>query len=121
MKNLIIITCTSLLMIINVQCGNMNDAIQWQINDLEYLETTGFNVLVFHNYYPVGKQGGIEFIHHDDRIASNGYINVDLPPGQSFPRPETAERKVDRENKIVEAKVTTEGFDRVQHSNMAGQ
>jgi hypothetical protein len=111
MKNLMIISCFFMLMIAGVRCTMVDDRAEWKINELEYLETPGFNVLVFHNYYPVGKQGGIEFIHHDDRIATNGYINVDLPPGQSFPRPETAERKLDHENSLLEAKVTTEGFD----------
>lgn len=79
----------------------------WTINDQEYLETQGFNVLVFHDYYPEGDQGGIEFIHHDERTAANGFINVDLPAGQRFPRPARAVRKVDREKNEIQAVVNT--------------
>jgi len=83
----------------------------WNVNDQEYLETRGFNVLVFHNSYPVGDQGGIEFIHHGERTASNGFINIDLPGNERFPLPETAERTVDRDKKEIRASVKTPGFD----------
>lgn len=79
----------------------------WDVNEQEYLETRGFNVLVFHDYYPEGDQGGIEFIHHDDRTATNGYIKVELPAGQLFPRPETARRVVDRKKNEISAAVST--------------
>jgi len=79
----------------------------WNVNDQEYLETRGFNVLVFHNSYPVGDQGGIEFIHHGERTASNGFINIDLPGNERFPLPETAERTVDRDKKEIRASVKT--------------
>jgi endoglucanase len=99
-----------LLFIVN-NCSQKTTANEWSVNDQEYLETPGFNVLVFHNYYPVGKQGGIELIHHDERVATNGYISIDLPPGESFPRPESADRMADREKKVISAQVKTEGFD----------
>jgi len=82
----------------------------WTINDQEYLETQGFNVLVFHNSYPEGDQGGIEFIQHDDRTASNGYINVDLTGDTRFPRPLNAERSVDRAKGEIKATVKTPDF-----------
>lgn len=79
-----------------VGCDSKSFRPDWTINDYEYLETQGFNVLVFHNNYPVGDQGGIEFIHHGERTASNGFINIDLPGSERFPHPETAERVIDR-------------------------
>jgi hypothetical protein len=82
----------------------------WNINDQEYLETQGFNVLVFHNYYPEGDQGGIEFIHHDNRTASNGYINADLPGGQRIPRPVKADRIVDSVKGEIRATVKVPEF-----------
>jgi len=100
-----------LILISGIRCTEQVKIPVWKINDQEYLETIGFNVLVFHNYYPVGKQGGIEFIHHDERIATNGYINVDLPPGQNFPRPETADREINQEDNVIVAKVNTPDFD----------
>ncbi len=112
MKRIATIFSTSLLVLITANhCSQKIPAIKWSIDDREYLETPGFNVLVFNNYYPVGKQGGVEFIHHDERVATNGYLSVELPSGQSFPRPERAERVVDQENMVITARVKTEGFD----------
>jgi endoglucanase len=82
----------------------------WTINDQEYLETQGFNVLAFHNSYPEGDQGGIEFIQHDNRTASNGYINVDLQGAQAFPRPVKAERTVDRKKGEIKVTIKTPEF-----------
>jgi endoglucanase len=91
-------------------CSQKTGRTEWSVNDQEYLETPGFNVLVFHNSYPEGDQGGIEFIHHDDRTASNGYINVDLPGTERFPRPLKAERVVDRKKGEIRATVKTPEF-----------
>lgn len=92
-------------------CTPVTEEVKWKVNDLEYLEAPGLNVLVFHNSYPVGNQGGIEIIQHGERVATNGFINVDLPPGQSFPRPNTAERKVSEDRNEIIAKVSVEEFD----------
>jgi endoglucanase len=91
-------------------CSGDSGKSVWSVTDQEYLETQGFNVLVFHNSYPEGDQGGIEFIHHDDRTASNGYINVDLSGDQRFPRPVTAERVVNREKGEIKATVKVPEF-----------
>jgi endoglucanase len=93
-----------------ISCSGNSGKNHWTITDQEYLETQGFNVLVFHNSYPEGDQGGIEFIHHDDRTASNGYINVDLTGDQRFPRPLTAERSVDREKGEIKANIKVPEF-----------
>ena len=93
-----------------IGCTGNSGKRTWSVNDQEYLETQGFNVLVFHNFYPEGDQGGIEFIQHDDRTASNGYINVDLTGDKRFPRPEKAERRVDREKGVITATVKTPDF-----------
>ena len=82
----------------------------WKVNEQEYLETPGFNVLIFHDYYPEGDQGGIEFIHHGNRTAANGFINVDLPGGQAFPRPVAARRVVNTEKKEIRATVSNPEF-----------
>ena len=94
------------LLILGVGCSKKSDNREWNINDQEYLETAGFNVLVFHDYYPEGDQGGIEFIHHGERTAANGFINVDLPGG-GFPRPSKATRTVDKGKNEIRATVNT--------------
>ena len=91
-------------------CGPKPTKTVWNITDQEYLETPGFNVLVFHDFYPEGDQGGIEFIHHGDRIASNGYLTARLPGGKQFPRPETAKREVNREDLQITANVDVPEF-----------
>jgi hypothetical protein len=96
-----------MLVFTTVGCGKKPGNLEWNINDLEYLEAPGFNVLVFHDYYPEGDQGGIEFIHHGERIAANGFINVELPAGERFPEPIKATRIVDKENKEIRAIVNT--------------
>lgn len=92
-------------------CSGTGGKTEWTVNDQEYLETSGFNVLVFHDYYPEGDQGGIEFIQHDNRTAANGFINVRLPGGQIFPRPTEAQRTVDKGKKEISAIVKVPDFD----------
>ena len=88
-------------------CSKKSGTPEWKINELGYLETPGFNVLVFHDYYPEGDQGGIEFIHHGERTAANGYIRVELPKGKRFPGPETANRVIDKDKKEIRATVNS--------------
>ncbi len=81
---------------------------EWILNEEEYLQAKGLSVLAFHNYYPVGKQGGIEMIHHGERIATNGFIrgeDIDLD------YPEQAERQVDPQNNMISSRVSYEDLD----------
>ena len=41
-------------------CTQKTSEQKWTINDREYLEKPGLSILVFHNFYSGGKQGGIE-------------------------------------------------------------
>ena len=79
------------------ECNIQEPGQKWTINDQEYLETQGLSVLAFHNFYPSGKQGGIEFIQHGERNATNGFIRMDRINGQRFnyPEPEQVKREVD--------------------------
>jgi endoglucanase len=101
--NLLLILLPALFL---AACSHNSGKTEWTINDQEYLETPGFNVLVFNDYYPEGKQGGIEFIHHDNRTATNGFINVKLEGGKRFPMPEKAVRTIDRKQKEITARVS---------------
>jgi hypothetical protein len=92
-------------------CTRQEPKQSWSINDLEYLETRGLSVLAFHNFYPSGKQGGIEIIHHGERIATNGFIRMERVEGRRFPDPEGAEREIDLQNLIIKSKVEYEDFD----------
>lgn len=54
----------------------------WHLNDLEYFEAPGLSALIFHDFYPEGKQGGIEIIQHDERVAACGDVRIAPAPGQ---------------------------------------
>ncbi len=67
-----------------------------RLNDLEYLETAGLNVMLAHDYYPEGHQGGVGIIQNGLRVATNGDIRVDRTPGQWQGVPKVGRRAVDR-------------------------
>jgi len=92
-------------------CSTTTTNDQWGINDHEYLEKPGLSVLAFHNFYPSGKQGGIEIIQHGERVATNGFIRMDRVNGKRFSYPEEAIREVDKENQIIKCTVSYEDFD----------
>ncbi len=67
-----------------------------QLNELEYLEMPGLNVMLAHDYYPEGHQGGVGNIQNGLRVATNGDIRLDRTPGQWQPVPKVGKRVVDR-------------------------
>ena len=68
----------------------------WVLNDEEYFERPGVSVLVFHDSYPEGKQGGLEIIQHGERVASLGDVRLEPAPGQWGKLPAVGKRSVDR-------------------------
>lgn len=66
------------------------------LNDLEYLEMPGLNVMLAHDFYPEGHQGGVGFIQNGMRVATNGDIRLEPTPGQWQPVPKVGPRVVDR-------------------------
>jgi hypothetical protein len=66
------------------------------INDQEYLEMTGLNVMLAHDYYPEGHQGGVGIILNGQRVATNGDLRLEPTPGQWQPTPVVGPRQVDR-------------------------
>lgn len=77
------------------------------LNDKEYFEARGLNVLVFSNWYDGlfsdAKISGVEIIHHGERTATNGDVRLQATPEQWDPIPQFVERKVDAQNGVVEA------------------
>lgn len=71
-----------------------------KINDSEYFETTGVNVLVFSNQYNGmffdEKTAGIEIIHHGVRTATGGAVRLSNTPEQWDLVPQVIDRKVDK-------------------------
>jgi endoglucanase len=67
-----------------------------RLNDLEYLEMQGLNVMLAHDYYPEGHQGGVGIIQNGLRVATNGDVRLNRTPGQWQPVPRLSPRVVDR-------------------------
>jgi len=70
----------------------------------EYFEAPGFSLLVFHDFYPEGKQGGIEIIQQNERIAACGDLRLESTPGQWDPKAENGKRILDVENNTIRIK-----------------
>ncbi len=71
------------------------DAAALRLNELEYLEMAGLNVMLAHDYYPEGHQGGVGIIQNGLRVATNGDLRLDRTPGQWQPVPKVGKRVVD--------------------------
>ena len=67
-----------------------------RLNELEYLEMPGLNVMLAHDYYPEGHQGGVGIIQNGVRVATNGDLRLDRTPGQWQPVPKVGKRVVDK-------------------------
>lgn len=77
------------------------------LNDLEYFETQGVNVLVYNNLYTGGfndeKNAGIELIHHGVRTAQGGAVRLSNTPEQWDLVPVIPFRTVDAATKSIES------------------
>jgi endoglucanase len=86
-----------------------------RVNDREYFETQGLNVLVFSSQYNGlffdEKTAGIELIHHGVRTATGGAVRLKPTPEQWDQIPRLVERKVDRERNTIDLKLRYDEFD----------
>jgi endoglucanase len=57
---------------------------------------TGLNVMLAHDFYPEGHQGGVGVIQNGQRVATNGDLRLEPTPGQWQPQPAVGKREVDR-------------------------
>ncbi len=85
------------------------------LNDLEYFETQGVNVLVYSNLFTGGfndeKTAGIELIHHGVRTAQGGAVRLSHTPEQWDLVPAIPTRKVNRESLSIESILRYEDYD----------
>ena len=79
---------------------------QFQLNDQEYFENSGVNVMAFSDFYPDGHQGGVTVIMHGIRIAANGDLRLDEAPGQWQPIPKQKKRITDKADKLITTYLT---------------
>ena len=107
MKNLL-----SLLLLAVPFIGNAQDL---KLNDREYFERQGVNVLVFSNNFNGGfndeKNSGIEIIHHGVRTVQGGAVRLSNTPEQWDLVPKTISRKVDRDKNSIEVSMRYDDYD----------
>lgn len=72
-----------------------------KINEHEYFEMPGLNVMVFYDIYPEGHQGAIGIIQNGTRVATNGDLRLEPTPGQWQPIPKVGARTTIPENNEV--------------------
>ena len=86
-----------------------------RLNDREYFERQGVNVLVFSNSFNGGfndeKNSGIEIIHHGVRTVQGGAVRLNNTPEQWDLVPKMTDRKVDRENGSIEVTMRYDDYD----------
>ena len=75
------------------------------INDLQYLEMPGLNVMLAHDFYPESHQGGVGVIQNGLRVATNGDLRLEPTPGQWQPVPKVGTRVVDRANEEISVRM----------------
>ena len=85
------------------------------LNDLEYFEAQGVNVLVYSNLFTGGfndeKTAGIELIHHGVRTAQGGAVRLSNTPEQWDLVPAIPTRTVDHASKTIESTLRYEDYD----------
>ncbi|MCQ2222515.1 MAG: glycoside hydrolase family 9 protein [Bacteroidaceae bacterium] len=86
-----------------------------KLNDLEYFERQGVNVLVYSNTFNGGfndeKNSGIEVIHHGVRTIQGGAVRLSNTPEQWDLVPKMTDRKVDREKGSIEVALRYDDYD----------
>jgi endoglucanase len=75
------------------------------LNKQEYLENGGVNVMLAHDFYPEGHQGGVGIIQQGQRVATNGDIRLEPTPGQWSPIPKVGQRVVNRKTQEVSVRM----------------
>ena len=67
-------------------CSRITDNPDLTLNELDYFEKQGVNVLVYSNLYDGGfndeKNSGIEIIHHGVRTVQGGAVRLSSTPEQ---------------------------------------
>ena len=85
------------------------------LNDSEYFEKQGVNVLVYSNLFNGGfndeKNSGIEIIHHGVRTVQGGAVRLSSTPEQWDLVPATPSRTVSKEDGSIEVAMRYEDYD----------
>ena len=91
------------------------NAQELRLNDLDYFERQGVNILVFSNSFNGGfndeKNSGIEIIHHGVRTVQGGAVRLNNTPEQWDLVPKMTERTVNREKNCIEVGMRYDDYD----------
>ena len=86
-----------------------------RLNELDYFERQGVNILVFSNSFNGGfndeKNSGIEIIHHGVRTIQGGAVRLNNTPEQWDLVPMMTDRKVNREKGTIEVALRYNDYD----------
>ena len=84
---------------------NANHPPMLTLNASEYLEMPGLNVMLAHDFYPEGHQGGVGIIQNGLRVATNGDVRLEPTPGQWDPVPKVGPRQIDRAKQEISVRM----------------
>lgn len=84
-----------------IQYASIAQVAQLKLNDKEYFEMPGLNVMLASDFYPEGHQGGLSIIQNGFRVATNGDIRLQPTPAFWDPTPKAGERKVNKANQTI--------------------
>ena len=76
-----------------------------KLNEQEYLVYQGVNVMLAHDFYPEGHQGGVGVIQNGQRVATNGDLRLEPTPGQWSPIPKVGKRVVDKKTQEISVRM----------------
>lgn len=103
------------LLLIGLLSASLSQAQTLKLNELEYFERQGVNVLVFSNSFNGGfndeKNSGIEIIHHGVRTVQGGAVRLNNTPEQWDLVPKMTSRKVNRDNGSIEVALRYDDYD----------
>lgn len=113
MKNKVLFTIGAAALALG--CSLNASAQTMKLNDLDYFEATGSNVLVYSNIYDGGfcdeKLSGIELIQRGERISVGGGIRLMNTPEQWDIYGTMTNREVNHEQNYIEVELTYEQYD----------
>ena len=107
---------SQILSVVVLLLTNVNHAFsqELKLNNLDYFETQGVNVLVYNNLFTGGfndeKNAGLELIHHGVRTAQGGAVRLSNTPEQWDLVPDISNRKVNRAAKTIEATLSYKDY-----------
>ena len=103
------------LLLFLISVSSISKAQDLKLNDRDYFERQGVNVLVFSNNFNGGfndeKNSGIEIIHHGVRTIQGGAVRLNNTPEQWDLVPKTVSRTVDREKGSIEVVMRYDDYD----------